>query len=450
VAPRRLLEAEKLKPQLEGAVKDYMWTVGDAVENTLVISEKVGEVDVAIFRAVLTEVEIPGSTEKRQYLTLENRPKDDADEQFKRYKRAHLLFRRKLDPKDNKLVIPFIRHCVEYFKALNDRLTASQSAKGLLLVVQETLARINVPGVVLTPVFVHPRNAYFQIKDGYGNLRYSGNIYKISADYMGLSLWTTDEFVYIYSGQGTEQNFRARLEFILRTKLSQPFQTVRVSAAKDKVLYNVKARCPNDTPTLEKTTLSDMYYATRLVSSSSMETPKSCMYSNSKLLIIEYRTGKLHFLHFLVDLKEFQTEDMLVPAAALFDNLLFRSFEKNARSVDFIRASRAKSSAEQMATEEKIRAALVAVFRVEPTEETINDAEKGLVEVEERKWLHFWRFGKTVKVNLYQNPEEFILEVSKPDASTGSITTTQIAIPVYNGYDHIGLVQQQLTDFMNG
>lgn len=449
IAERRLIEAEKLKPMLEEAVKAYLWTVGDPADGVIVVSEKVGEVDTPMFKATLTEVEIKGSTEKRQLLTLENRPKDDADEQFKRYKHAHVLFRRSISDKNSNLLGPFLKHCAMHFKAITDRLKALKTAPGLIDIIKQVLVETRIPGVTLEVSYAQTINALFSIKDGSGSVRYQGSIYRVSPEYMGLALWNSDEHIYVYSGQGTEMNFKARIGYILSQKLLRPHYALKIPQIKDKVFNQIKARCPSDIPTLKSQSQSEKYFAAVLGASGNALSPTACAYGESKIVGVQYDFGKIQYVHLWEDLREFTTEDILLPNAAVFDALLSQAFNKNGNSVAFIRRSRSASKKESVADENNIKAVLIAAIGAgEPTEETPNADLKTAIEVEERKWLHSWAFKNNVYANLYQNKEEFIIEVSKINLQTRGATTTQIAVPIYNGYDHLGLIKQQIAEFI--
>lgn len=444
-SPRLLVESALVRTALENAVKINGWTVTVVDDNNFTVNTKAEDLEFPVFRALLTTTESSGALPPRTYLTLQNRPASPDDQAYQRYRHSHIYYKRRLSDKSDGSLEAYVRHCAENFKQLLDRLNLVQTATGVMSLVRSVVASLKAEGLSLVTYRDSLKNSNFIITKRDGKTMYKGFVYPVSAEYVALSLSAPDEYVYIYNGQGTEQSFYSRLQALLRSKLSAPPAAYSLRDAQALAMRRIQERCKSYPATPLFIDPNDVCFAYQMPSTPTGNVAKdpSCYYDDSRILFLEYNAAKVHFIHFFADLKEMQVEDLLAPHATLYDSLLGASLIKNDRFVSLIRDSRLRSKSEVVFDPEKLRPALQEVFGVAPVDQAFEPGTKS----DEGELKSSWGFPGSFVVNLYLNPEDYVLQVSRPDPKSQAMSAIQVAIPFVNSYDQISLIKAQVNEF---
>ena len=291
-----------------------------------------------------------------------------------------------------------------------------------------------------------------------GQTRFRGNIYKVSDDEIGVSLTGNGESFLIYSSQNINNNLKERITTYLTAKMASKEAPLTITDLKNKVMEQINLKCTTDSPTFVIVSSSDTHVVIDIKANQPFKTPaiankntvsKACIYANSKVTLVNYLYGKIQYFHIFLDIAEFQTEDLILPNPVSFEKMLKKSFDRNYENAMLVRTSQASAKKEYEANEELILKTLVAAFASPAEEAEVNETAKFEFEEEGLSFVHGWNFknGKN-NVKLFKNKNEFVIEVSRSDDSINRIASTMIAIPFYNGYDQLGLVQKQVEDFL--
>lgn len=465
---RRLTDIQTILGFVNEHAKINGWTAAEPVENIILVNESVQNEEIPLFEVKLTEEPIKDTNRVEKYIIFQNSPIGRKDDIFERYRHAHVFFKRRYIDKDMPLLNNYIRDRIIEYKIVHESRKQKMTITLIMDAVQQAIAEVGISGVVYNELTRNELHGQFLIN--FNNfLRYRGTLYIIDQKYISLLFSGYEDSFQMLFQITSEENVKTRIIANLRLKLANSNVSLRLNDLRMTLNQKIKASCDQNFPDGEVIgETNDHHLFMRYQGSSNVQKKDptvdidlSCPYVNSVVGAFQYLWGKFQYFHVFVDLKEFQTEDFIQSNGDLYKTALEKSIIANRDTAILIRKSVAGNKQESALTLAVIEKTVLSAMKSSKLkEEPISADEKLNVEKKlesegeiegghGREYLKRWA-NRTAKitVNLYKNKNDFLLEISKPDTITKTITSTVIVLPNFNGYDQEKILTKQITDFV--
>lgn len=425
----RRLEGEEVKPEeVEAQSVDGEVKPGDGDEST-------------------------GNKESKKFvkliLVITNRPKSDPDNAFLIYKGRNLAFQR--DVVENKLqTLPnYIREVLLEYSKLTRDIRRNTQPMDIVEQIEQALTSIKESDFVIKAKHVDVHKASLIITSNRLNAEFKGVLSPISDEYTKLTFDSPGSSLRLYLSKFANNNIKDRIVTHFKSFKNESKKSI-TDASNFLKTQITKGECQS-LKANEKSNKSNDVFLSFEDTSANAKNP--CPFKKAKIAIFEIAFGWFHYFMISKDFPQYLSDEIETINKSAFENSQLESLAHDKNTIARIQQLQLGKK-DTLLDESSIAQRMEEDFKklqLDLTDEQVDQMITDKVSQSGGKYIHKWSAGKNKKftINLFQNPEEFAVEIIKNQEKEKTKSSIVINLQTYNSYDSLQLLDQQIVEFVN-
>lgn len=442
------LEMGEIKTIVDSVLPSNTWTSEMKENNKLLISEKIGDKDLAILEIKFDvyQPQTPPGAKPITSLILQNKPDDIEDKRFDRFKTSHIIYRREFKNSIKGQLAVYIQNCLNSYNNLLQKYQTKLIPSTLSSKIQDYLIFQAFPNFEVKEL-LKSENICILLFQKTGQLQYSmiTTITKVNQNFILVEIKENANVHLFFVSDTIHQEFLNHFGIFISQRLNtQTDQNVDVKILSTFIEKSANQLCSSQQVRVEVLNGSPNYSVISLKPTIATST---CVFADSVFFLSKYMIDGSQMFHLFFEGQQMQSEYFFVASQNNINGLITAKMNDILRTSGFITQELGKSNKEVELKEDDFSNFLVSVFPSgNKVDLEITPSEKKDVEVDGRLFLKKWSIPeKDLIVYVFKNSSDYIIEINAKKSKKG---TFSLIVPVINGYDLKNLIKSQIDEFL--